>query len=41
MNRIKLAISLFLLALLNPKEMSIVFKGYETYKERSNAKSIT
>ncbi len=33
MNRIKLAIALFLLALLNPKEMSLLFKGYEKYKE--------
>lgn len=37
MNRIKLAIALFLLALINPKEMSIFFKGYEKYKECNNA----
>ena len=34
MNRIKLAIALFLLALMHPKEMSALFKGYEKFRKK-------
>jgi len=36
MARIKLAAALFLLALLNPKEMSIFFKVYEKYRQEKD-----